>query len=98
MVHNILNLIHDNILKLRQGSTIPRITIDVINKLQVPIPRNATLITNLEKDFKKIETLQQEIKDSEIEYKQVLQELSDDIKLETITKYTQKKRIIPSAI
>ena len=67
------------------GSGYPAVQQNDLKSMKIPIPCNTVLITNLEKDFKKIETLQQEIKDSEIEYKYVLQELSDDIKLETKT-------------
>ena len=72
--------------KYTNGSVQKLITATDLKSIQIPIPRDATLISNLEKDFKKIETLQQEIKDSETQYNQVLKELSDDIKLETKAK------------
>ena len=75
------------------GSVIIKLNLEELKSIKIPIPRNATLISNLEKDFKKIETLQQEIKDNETQYNQVLKELSDDIKLETITKDITKDTI-----
>ena len=75
-----------NIIKnMSNGSTVKGINMTDLKTVKIPIPRNAPLIRNLEKDFKKISTQQQEIKDSETEYNRVLQELSDDIKLETTT-------------
>ena len=91
MFYQILSMA-DIIDKTANGSTIKGINIADLELIKIPIPRNTLLINNLEKDFKKIEILQQEIKDSETEYKQVLQELSDDIKLETIAKDTPKEK------
>ena len=79
------------IYEIAGGSVQKGINQEHFYSLKIPIPRNTALINNLEKDFKKIETLQQELKDSETKYKQVLQELSDDIKLETIAKDTPKE-------
>ena len=75
-----LNLIHDDILKLRQGSTIPRITMDVINKIKIPIPSNKSLIQSLEPSFQRIAQLNEEIREAEKEYESVLINLSEDIK------------------
>ena len=84
MFYQILNRASD-IDKISNGSTIKGLNIPDLGNIKIPIPRDATIIQNLEKDFKKIETLQQEIKDSETEYNHVLQELLSDIKLETTT-------------
>ncbi len=50
--------------------------------LQIKIPKNKELITNLEPMFKKVEELQNTIKESEIEYKQYIKELSEDAIIE----------------
>lgn len=75
----------EKLLSNMHGSTIKHVTKSMLSdfKVRIPTPTNEQLIKNLEKDFKKIKTLKQEIKDSDIQYKQVLQELSSDINLET---------------
>lgn len=72
------------IYNIADGSVQKGINQEQFYGLKIPIPRNTVLIQNLETDFKQIETLHQEIKDAESEYKRVLQELADDIKPSTI--------------
>lgn len=50
--------------------------------MTIKIPKNKELITNLEPMFKKVEELQNNIKESEIEYKQYIKELSEDAIIE----------------
>lgn len=50
--------------------------------MTIKIPKNKELITNLEPMFKKVEDLQNTIKESEIEYKQYIKELSEDAIIE----------------
>jgi len=86
----------DKIKTLSNGSVVKGISKSTLENIKIPIPRNKTLIQNLETDFKQIETLQREIKDSESEYKRVLQELADDIKPSTNqeTKALESKVVI----
>lgn len=51
---------------------------DILTNLQIPIPKDEKLIQKLEPLFKKIEKLQFEIKDAELQYKQLIKELSDE--------------------
>lgn len=50
--------------------------------MTIKIPKNKELITNLEPMFKKVEELQNTIKESDIEYKQYIKELSEDAIIE----------------
>ena len=68
----------DKIYNLATGSAQKGIKRENFLSLQIPIPKNKELITNLEPIFKKIEELQNIIKEAEIEYQQYIQELSED--------------------
>lgn len=65
------------------GSTVKMFNMTNLKKIKIPIPQNKSLIKALDKHFNKIEQLQQEIKDNELEYKNVLQELEQDIGLKS---------------
>lgn len=62
------------------GSGYPAVQHKTIENLQIPIPKNKTLIEALNPKFDKIDTLQQEIKEEEIKYKTALNELAEDVK------------------
>ena len=68
--------------KISNGSAQKVISKTQLKNLQIPIPKNKELITNLEPMFKKVEELQNTIKESEIEYKQYIQELTNDAIIE----------------
>ncbi len=72
----------DKIYNLATGSAQKGIKRENFLSLQIKIPKNKELITNLEPMFKKVEELQNTIKESEIEYKQYIKELSEDAIIE----------------
>lgn len=72
----------DKIYNLATGSAQKGIKRENFLSLQIKIPKNKELITNLEPMFKKIEELQNTIKETEIEYKQYIKELSEDAIIE----------------
>lgn len=72
----------DKIYNLATGSAQKGIKRENFLSLQIKIPKNKELITNLEPMFKKVEELQNNIKESEIEYKQYIKELSEDAIIE----------------
>jgi restriction endonuclease S subunit len=77
-VYNYLKFINNDIINLGNGSTLKCITKSQLSKIKIKIPKNKELINNLEPMFNKIESLQTEIKENEILYNQLIQELSND--------------------
>ena len=72
----------DKIYNLATGSAQKGIKQENFLSLQIKIPKNKELITILEPSFKKVKELQNSIKKYETEYKQYIQELSEDAIIE----------------
>ena len=84
-LYYVLKSQQQNIFKLQNGSAQPHIySSDLNNHINIKIPKNKQLIQELEASFQQLETLQNEVKDAEETYKQVIQDLSQ----ETIPKQT----------
>jgi type I restriction-modification system DNA methylase subunit len=64
------------------GACHKNLSSDFLKSFKIKIPKNKELITNLEPMFKKVEELQNTIKESEIEYNQYIQELANDAIIE----------------
>jgi hypothetical protein len=75
--------------KLISGSVIPKLTKERISKLQIHIPKDKTIMQNLEPIFQEINNLQNEMKEEEIKYKKLIKELSE----ESITSQEKKPDI-----
>ena len=60
------------------GSTIKGISKENLSNIKIHIPKNKQLIQDLEPTFQEIETLQTEMKESEVEYKKLIKELSEE--------------------
>jgi restriction endonuclease S subunit len=58
------------------GSTIKGISKENLFNIKINIPKNKQLIQDLEPTFQEIETLQNEMKEAEVEYKRLIKELS----------------------
>ena len=61
-----------------KGSTIKHSSKEGLSKIKIHIPKNKQLIQDFEPIFQEIETLQIEMKESEIEYKRLIKELSQE--------------------
>lgn len=61
-----------------KGSTIKHSSKTSLSKIKLKIPKNKQLIQDLEPTFQKIETLQNEVKEAEKLYKQLIQELKEE--------------------
>ena len=64
--------------KITSGSVIPKLTREKITKIQITMPKNKQLIQDLEPTFQEIETLQNEMKEAESLYKQLIKDLSEE--------------------
>ena len=51
---------------------------DILKNIKLKIPKNKQLIKDLEPTFNQIETLQNEVKNADTLYKQLIQELSNE--------------------
>jgi type I restriction-modification system DNA methylase subunit len=63
---------------LSNGSTKKKMGKQELSKLKIHIPKNKTLIEDMEPLFKEIETLQSDVKKAEELYKQLIKELSQE--------------------
>ena len=61
-----------------RGSIQKHLTLEILNKLKIKIPKNKKVIEDLEPTFKEIETLQNDVKKAEELYKQLIKELSQE--------------------
>ena len=77
-IYNYLKYINNDIIKLGNGSTLKCLTKTQLNKIKIKIPKNKTLIEDIEPLFKEIETLQNDVKKAEELYKQLIKELSQE--------------------
>lgn len=68
----------DKILNVGNGSAQKVISKSQLSKIKIKIPKNKTLIQDLEATFQQIETLQNEVKVADELYKQLIQELSQE--------------------
>lgn len=76
---NILQLIKDKIRETSNNSVgLGHLKISEVKKIKIHIPKNKQLIQDLEPTFQEIENLQTEMKESEIEYKRLIKELSQE--------------------
>jgi hypothetical protein len=60
------------------GTNYPAVNSNVFEKIKIKIPKNKTLINNFEPLFNEIEKLQIELKEAELEYTQLIKELSEE--------------------
>ena len=84
--------------KSTQGSIFEHITVDILQKATITVPKNKSLSKALNKKFIEIEELQSTIKKTEDKYQQVLQELKKDAiigndGIKNVTKDINKKTI-----
>jgi len=70
--------INNDIIKLGNGSTLKCLTKTQLNKLKIHLPKNKSVIEDMEPLFKEIETLQNDVKKAEELYKQLIKELSQE--------------------
>ena len=61
-----------------KGSIQKHLTLEILNNLKIHIPKNRSLIDNLNPLFQEIERLQMELKEAETLYKQLINELSEE--------------------
>ena len=84
----------EQIKKISGGSTVLLFNIDNLKKLKIKIPKNKKLIKNFEPLFNEIEKLQIELKEAELEYTQLINELSEEaIPTNKIKDSTEKIKI-----
>ena len=95
----ISNEFNDKRISKEMGSIQKHLTLDILNKMTIKIPKDKKLLDKLEKKFKEIEDLQESITKTDSKYKQVLQELKDDVikneedtDEETESKTSEKKK------
>jgi type I restriction enzyme S subunit len=60
------------------GTSYPAVNPSIFGKIKIKIPKNKQLIQELETTFQQIETLQNEVNNAEVLYKQLIQELSQE--------------------
>lgn len=60
------------------GSIQKNLNMNIFRNIKIQIPKNKQLIQNLESTFQEIETLQNEMKEAESEYKKLIKELSQE--------------------
>lgn len=70
----------DKLYNLAKKTTINKISINNLEKLEIKIPKNTQLITDIQPKFTLLDKLQEEIKQAEQEYNTLLQELNEDTK------------------
>lgn len=88
----IFNYIKSNIKLIEEsfkGSTIKHSSKTALSNIKIKIPKNKQLIQNLEETFQQIETLQNEVKNADGLYKQLIQELSHEAIPQSQEKITQ---------
>jgi restriction endonuclease S subunit len=68
----------DKILNVSNGSAQKVISKTALSKIKIKIPKDKKLIQELEPTFQEIEKLQEELKESEILYKQLIKELAEE--------------------
>lgn len=61
-----------------QGSIFEHVSISILENISIKVPTDKKLLETLDKQFKKIEELQETIKKTEEKYKNLLQELKDE--------------------
>ena len=76
-VYNILKYYIDYS-KITSGSVIPKLTKEKISNIKIKLPNNKQLIKDFDPLFQQIETLQTELKEAETQYKQFIEELSEE--------------------
>jgi restriction endonuclease S subunit len=75
----ILKIKQEEIFKYQNGSAQPHIySSDLSKHLKLKIPKNKQLIKDLEPQFQEIEKLQSEIKEADVQYNQLIKELSEE--------------------
>ena len=77
-VYNYLKYIRNEIINLGNGSTLKCLTKPQLMKIKIKLPKNKKLIKDLEPLFQEIEKLQTEMKEAELQYKQLIKELSEE--------------------
>ena len=76
------------------GSTIKGISKENLSTIKIKLPKNKTLMKYFEPLFEKLEKLQIELKEAEIEYTQLIKELSEEaIPTNKIKDSTEKIKI-----
>jgi type I restriction-modification system DNA methylase subunit len=93
-VYNYLKYIRNEIINLGNGSTLKCLTKPQLMKIKLKIPKDKKLINNFEPLFNEIEKLQIELKEAELEYTQLIKELSEEaIPTNKIKDSTEKIKI-----
>jgi len=82
-LYEIIKLFSHEIEKNSNGSVIKGISKMDLENIELPIPKDKTLIEKLESQFKQIEQLEQEIKDAKLKYKDLLKQLNLDTQKKT---------------
>jgi hypothetical protein len=77
-VYNYLKYIRNEIINLGNGSTLKCLTKHQLMKIKIKIPKDKKLINNFEPLFNEIEKLKIELKETELEYTQLIKELSEE--------------------
>jgi transcriptional regulator of met regulon len=80
------------------GTTYPVVNASVFEKIKIKIPKNKQLIQDLEETFQQIETLQYEVKNADILYKQLIKELSKEAIPQQTIIIEEQMQILPSQI
>ena len=92
----IYNFIKSNIKLIEEsfkGSTIKHSSKTALSKIKIKIPKNKQLIQDLELTFQHIETLQNEVKNADELYKQLIKELSEEAIPQSQEKITQSVEV-----
>jgi len=92
----IYNILKNNIdyTQITSGSVIPKLTKEKISNIKIKIPKNRKLIKDFEPLFNEIEKLQIELKEAELEYTELIKELSEEaIPTNKINKLSDKVKI-----
>ena len=77
-VYNYLKYIRNKIINLGNGSTLKCLTKPQLMKIKIKLPKNKQLIKDFDPLFQQIEKLQTELKEAETQYKQFIEELSEE--------------------
>ena len=77
-VYNYIKLNIKSIEDSFKGSTIKHSSKTALSKIKIKIPKDKKLIQDLEPTFQEIEQLQEELKEAEILYKQLIKELAEE--------------------
>jgi len=93
---------NDNITKYlianSTGTTYPAVNASVFEKIKIKIPINKQIIQDLEETFQQIETLQNEVKNADVLYKKLIQELSQEAIPQQTIIIEEQIQILPSQI